>query len=377
MKRDKILMVGPLPPQIGGVEFFVEALLKSSLRDRFPIRHLDISKPKSRQHKQFDSPSGYARSFRRDIKLTLFSFAYSIYHFARYLCIIPRREIGIVHLHTSSYMSFWEKCLYLDLAKLLGVKVVLHVHGSSFDQFIVASKPRIRRLILSHLNRCDCVVALSETWYKFFTSYLPAAKVAQVENGIDLSIYKNLQTTPSATPLVVFLGEICARKGIYDLLPALQNVFAAIPEARARFIGPGEIDQARMKTEELGIADKIDFSGPRWGREKAELIAAGWCLVLPSYAEVMPLVILEGFAARLPVIATFVGGIPDVVQEGVNGFLVHAGDVDNLRAAILRILMDADLRQRMAASNEQAAWEHYDIGVCAGKVGDIYARLFA
>ena len=377
MKRNTILMVGPLPPQIGGVEFFVEALLHSPLRWRFPIRHLDISKPRSRQHSQFASPSGYARSFHRNLKLTLYSFAYSICHFMRYLFIIPRRNIAIVHLHTSSYMSFWEKCLYLHVAKLFGVKVVLHVHGSSFDQFIVASKPWIRRIILRNLRRCDCVVALSATWYHFFTTYLPSDQVAQVENGIDLSIYKTVKTTPAPYPLVAFLGEICRRKGVYDLLPALHKVFLELPEARCLFIGPGEIEQARQQAGELGISAKIEFAGRLYGEEKAARLAGAWCLVLPSYAEVLPLVLLEGYAAGLPVVSTTVGGIPDVVTEGVNGFLIRPGDGEALAASILRLLKNPLLRQNMAVSNRRAAWEQFDIDICAQKVGDIYARLLA
>jgi len=373
--RDEILLVGPLPPQIGGVEFFVEALLNSPLREWFPIRHFDISKPKSRSMTQFDSPMGYARSFKRNLKTSFFSFGYSLIYFCKYLFIIPSRRIGLVHLHSSAYMSFWEKCAYLDLAKLFGKKVVLHIHGSSFDRFIRESGRFARSAILRHLLRCDRVVALSESWRTFFLDYLPPDKIVVVENGIDLSLYREPAPHPAAAPTVVFLGEVCSRKGIFDLLPAFKKVLSTIPDARLVLVGPGELERSGMVARHLGISAAVEFLGPRYDAEKAAVLAAGWCMTLPSYAEVFPLVLLEGYAAGLPVVSTRVGGIPDFVEEEENGLLVDPGDQEGLAEALTRLLTDAPLRRRMAEANRRAARERYDIDICAARVRDIYNEL--
>jgi glycosyltransferase involved in cell wall biosynthesis len=371
----EILLVGPLPPQIGGVEFFVDALLNSPLREWFPIRHFDISKPKSRSMPQFDSPMGYARSFRRNIKTSFFSFGYSLLYFMRYLSIIPSRRIDLVHLHSSAYMSFWEKCAYLDVARLFGKKVVMHIHGSSFDRFIRESGPFARRAILNHLLRCDKVIALSQTWQSFFLEYLPAEKIAVIENGIDLSLFREQSSRPAEAPTIVFLGEVCGRKGVYELLPAFKQVLETIPQARCVLIGPGELERVKATAEELGIADALHIAGPKWGREKAEALASAWCLTLPSYAEVFPLTLLEGYAAGLPVVSTTVGGIPDFVREGENGFLVAPGDRHALAHALIKVLSDRNLRQQMADANRQLALSRYDITLCARKIGEIYRTL--
>ncbi|HNW60633.1 MAG TPA: glycosyltransferase family 4 protein [bacterium] len=374
---DEILMVGPVPPQIGGVEFFVAALLKSPLRDHFRLRHFDISKPRSRRRTQFDSPMGYARSFRRDFTTSFLSFGYSLRYFLKYLLIIPNRSIVLVHLHASAYMSFWEKCLYLDVARLWGKKVVLHIHGSAFDRFIRESPPRVRRAIIRHLMRCDRVVALSASWQELFRGYLPAAKIALIENGIDLSLFRDLQPAPAAAPTILFLGEVCSRKGVYDLLPAFRKVHEQLPAARCVLIGPGELEKALATAAALGIANAIEMAGPKWDREKAEALARGWLLTLPSYAEVFPLVLLEGYAAGLPVVSTTVGGIPDFVQEGENGLLVAPGDQEALAAALLRLLNDPPLRQKMAVTNREQAWHRYDITRCAEKIRALYTEILA
>lgn len=373
--RDEILLVGPLPPQIGGVEFFVEALLKSPLREWFTIRHFDISKPKSRSMAQFSSPMGYARSFKRNLKTSFYSFGYSLIYFTKYLFVIPSRRIGLVHLHSSAYMSFWEKCAYLDLARLFGKKVVLHIHGSSFDRFIRESGRFARGAILRHLRRCDRVVALSESWRTFFLEYLAPDKIAVVENGIDLSLYRELEPRPAPVPTVVFLGEVCSRKGIFDLLSAFKKVLATLPDARLVLAGPGELEKSQMVARHLGISDAVEFLGPRYGAAKAAVLSEGWCMALPSYAEVFPLALLDGYAAGLPVVSTRVGGIPDFVQEGENGLLVEPGDQQGLAAALTRLLTETPLRCRMAEANRRVARERYDIDICAQRVREIYQEL--
>ncbi|HNY92292.1 MAG TPA: glycosyltransferase family 4 protein, partial [bacterium] len=99
------------------------------------------------------------------------------------------------------------------------------------------------------------------------------------------------------------------------------------------------------------------------------------CMALPSYAEVFPLSLLEGYAAGLPVVSTRVGGIPDFVQEGENGLLVEPGDQEGLAAALTRLLTETPLRCRMAEANRRVARERYDIDICAQRVREIYQEL--
>ncbi|NLP11985.1 glycosyltransferase family 4 protein [bacterium] len=371
----KILMVGPRPPQIGGIEFVVGDLLQSKLVEWCDVYHLDISKPKSRSAHQFKSVAGYARSFSRPLRMSFYSFGYSVIHFFRLVYRLATGGDQVVNLHSSAYLSYWEKCLYADMAKLFGKKVVVHIHGSAFDSFVEQSGCLARRLLLWHLRRFDRVIVLSAYWLEFFQRYLPAERIGLVENGIRTADYSNRVSENTTFPSIVFVGEVCRRKGIYDLLPALAELVKTIPDIRLSVVGPGEIDEAAGLAQRLGIGEQVEFVGPQYGLDKLRYLQQAWCFCLPSYAEVFPVVILEAMASGLPVVSTFTGGVPDAVQNGHNGLLVPAGDQRALAAALSRVLLDRSLRQSMGEANRQRALEQYDVTITAAKLYRIYEQV--
>jgi len=373
--KPRILMIGPVPPQLGGVEFVVDDLLKSRLVEWCDVHHIDTSKPKSRSFKQFKSVTGYARSLQRPFMVSLYSYGYSFLHFLKIVMRLAFGRDQIVNLHSSAYFSFWEKCLFLDLAKLFGKKVVVHMHGSNFDRFVEESRGWARRLLLYHLNRFDCVIALSPIWERFFLTYLPLEKIGVVENGIRTSSYVGQAYARTSFPSIVFIGEVCQRKGIYDLLKVLPDMLAAIPDLKLYIAGPGELNEVAELAREQGLENHIEIVGPQFGLDKVKYLYQGWCFCLPSYAEVFPVVVIEAMACGLPVVSTYTGGIPDAVQEGENGFLVQAGDLVNLRIALTHLLTDRSLREQMGARNRQRALECYDVDTSAAKLVQIYTRL--
>ena len=121
-----VLHVGPSPRQIGGMETFVGDLLHSSLAQKHTLYLLDISKPKLRKGGCYAIPSGYA-VFRRIWYKTLLSYSYSLWFFGKFLGLLSVRKIDIVHIHTASFTSFWEKCAYITAAKLVQKKIILHI----------------------------------------------------------------------------------------------------------------------------------------------------------------------------------------------------------------------------------------------------------
>jgi glycosyltransferase involved in cell wall biosynthesis len=157
-----------------------------------------------------------------------------------------------------------------------------------------------------------------------------------------------------------------------ELNSAYEQLTATEEELRQNY---DELEKSQMVARHLGISDAVEFLGPRYGAAKAAVLSEGWCMALPSYAEVFPLALLEGYAAGLPVVSTRVGGIPDFVQEGENGLLVEPGDQQGLAAALTRLLTETPLRCRMAEANRRVARERYDIDICAQRVREIYQEL--
>jgi glycosyltransferase involved in cell wall biosynthesis len=368
-------MIGPVPPQLGGIEFVVDDLLKSKLVEWCEVHHIDISKPKSRGFKQFKSVTGYARSFNRPLIVSFYSFGYSLLFIFKILWRLAFGRDQIVNLHSSAYLSYWEKCFYLDLAKLFRKKVVVHMHGSNFDRFVQKSRGVARRLLLYHLARFDCVIALSPIWERFFLNYLAPEKIGVVENGIRTTDYIKKIYERTAFPSIIFIGEVCQRKGIYDLLQVFPALLAAIPDVKLFIAGPGELEEVAAFAHKQGVEDRIELVGPQFGLDKVQYLQQAWCFCLPSYAEVFPVVIIEAMACGTPVVSSFTGGIPDAVQIEENGLLVPAGNLDDLRSALQRILTDPTLRAKMEKNNRQRAVECYDVETSAAKLLSIYQRL--
>ncbi|HNR68453.1 MAG TPA: glycosyltransferase family 4 protein [bacterium] len=376
--RDVILMIGPLPPQVGGIEAFIGYLLETDLSKNYAIKTLDMSKPAIQREKMaYATLMGYERSFGRGFWLTLRSWGYSVLFFMRFLYQLVRYRIRILHIHTASHTNFWEKCIYIAVGKLLRKKVIMHVHGSQFELFYHQSRSLTRRLIAYFLGLCNRVIALSQSWFDFFIQFLPAETVSVVRNGIDLRAYQQNDFRKSPEPSVVFLGEVGTRKGIFDLIESAWLLKNTGECPKFHIIGPGAILAAQERAIDKGVGDYFNFYGSLRGKEKIGLMASAWCFILPTYAEGLPLSILEAYAVGLPVISTYVGGIPEVVKHGVNGFLVQPGDARTSAEMLRTVLKDSEMRQKMAQVNRRQAFEKYDINNCARQIDEIYRKLLS
>ena len=128
---------------------------------------------------------------------------------------------------------------------------------------------------------------------------------------------------------------------------ALPAVIREVPEARLIAAGPGELDAVRRCARERGVDDRVLLPGWVSGSEKLRLLEEAALFALPSYTEGVPLSVLEAMSVGLPVIATPVGGIPDVVRDGQDGYLVPPGSPNGLSARIINLLNNPQLRERM------------------------------
>jgi glycosyltransferase involved in cell wall biosynthesis len=158
-------------------------------------------------------------------------------------------------------------------------------------------------------------------------------------------------------------------------------VIAAVPDAHFTLIGPAAEREAPAQLAEMcarhGIAGRVLLPGPRYGAEKIAAFLDADVLCLPSYQEAFPCTILEGMAAGLPVVATEVGGIPDMVRPGEHGFLIPAGDVPALVRALRQLAGDAALRREMGERNAAAARAQYTVATTVERIAAAYREVLA
>ena len=172
--------------------------------------------------------------------------------------------------------------------------------------------------------------------------------------GVDTDMFHpaEFKTEGGAEIRLLFVGSLIVRKGLHDLLEAL--VDPTLGNVRLTIVGEGLYSPQLMEMcERLGLKDRTDWKGILPPLEVSALMRSSDILCLPSYMEGRPNAVNEAMASGLPVIATRVGGIPDMVEEGRTALLFDAGDVQQLRQCLIRLVSDPELRKRMGASGRE------------------------
>jgi glycosyltransferase involved in cell wall biosynthesis len=174
---------------------------------------------------------------------------------------------------------------------------------------------------------------------------------------------------PAGTPLLALVGRFHPAKGHTDLVQALARLHGR--DWVCLFVGEGEL-RAEIEAEvtRLGLAARIRFTGQR--ADVPRLLAAVDALLLPSRWEGLPMILLEGMAMGRAIVATRVGGIPNVVSHGVDGLLVAPGDVAALAQALEQVLGDAPLRTRLGATARETVRRRFSVATTAATYESMY-----
>lgn len=277
-------------------------------------------------------------------------------------------EIKILHVQGASNASFWRKRIFIYIAKWFDKKVVYHMHGGGFGDFSRKHPQAVRRL----LEKCDVVIALSDYWKSFFESELHFKNVVVVKNVIAEPVINPNKTTCFS---LLFLGLLGQNKGIYDLLDCLNEHKSVFSGKLKLFVGGnGEISKVTQIISKYGLSDIVSFEGWVSGDKKIELLNKVDAYILPSYHEGLPISILEAMSYSLPIISTNVGGIPEILKNGENGFIMSPGDKDAMYRAILELMNNEKLRMDMGKASYSKVQEHMPVFV-ERQMNDLYRSL--
>ena len=219
------------------------------------------------------------------------------------------------------------------------------------------------------------MIALSSSWREFLVSRVgvDAELVHVLPNAVPAPRTDSVPRALSGPCRILFLGRIGERKGTPVLLQALAQMRDADWELICA--GDGEVSKYQAMAGQLGLSPRVRFVGWVDEDEAQALLAGSDLLVLPSLNEGLPMAIIEAMAHGLPVIATPVGGIPELVTSGRTGLLVPPADPDALAGALRRLIADPHARLRMGA-NAMTAWrEHHLIDTYCRELATLYDGL--
>jgi glycosyltransferase involved in cell wall biosynthesis len=291
------------------------------------------------------------------------SVATSCWRFAAAWLLLTRacigRRVDVAHINISQRGSSIRKAIMVVTCAAFRVPALLHVHAASYEIFY-ADLPRWGRLLLRRvMSLATVVVVLGQQWQDHAVTEmgLDPARVVVVPSGVPGPATAPVRVARGSAPLrIAFLGRLGPRKGLADLLGALGDDEVRPLPWQLTVAGDGSQGEFRALTEKLGIAGRVEFLGWVDDRRAASLLERSDALVLPSYAEGLPMAILESLAHEVAVVATPVGEVPDVIRQGETGLLVDPGDVAALAEAIMTLIEDDQCRRRLAREGRRV-WE--------------------
>lgn len=247
------------------------------------------------------------------------------------------------------------------LAQMLGVPAVIKLHGSDIN--VVAKWPGPRRHLKWALPRAERVVAVSGALVEAAAQLgVPRERIDLVPNGIDRSKFKPRDQEearrelglPLNGPLLLYVGHVTQAKGAFDLVRAFAAARARLPAARLVVVGDGaELEACKKLGREL--SDAISFVGAERHDRIPTWLAACDALALPSWNEGMPNVVLEALASGRRVVATRVGGIPEVVNDEL-GILVPVRDLGALELAVEQVLTQSYDPSAISSALQRPDW---------------------
>ncbi|NOY53563.1 MAG: glycosyltransferase family 4 protein [Deltaproteobacteria bacterium] len=295
--------------------------------------------------------------------------------------ILRREEITVVHTHNS-------KAGFLGrlAGKIAKTPVVIHtVHGFSFHD----NEPWIRRVLFKRLERraarwADRMIYISQPMIDWAEreGILQEGAYSKIYSGIDLEAFRKYDRAEQGRlrnelglgmtdPVIGFVSKLWEGKGHTVALKAITGVLKKHPDVKLLLVGEGDLEPSlRERVREYGIEASVIFAGFR--TKIAEITALCDFCILPSFYEGMGRVLLEAGASGKAVVATTVGGIPDVVVDGKTGILIPPGEPSLLAEAMLRLLNDPGLRLRMGENARRRIGEKFDAGTMVDEIVAVY-----
>jgi len=297
---------------------------------------------------------------------------------------LKNSNIQLVHTH-----KYKDTILAAPAAKLCGIPhVVRTVHGLPEPfQGMQGLKIRFYETIERIVSRycVDATIGVSSQIEAKYKARGDACRVTCIRNGIDLK-ERSSQTDRRLTrkelgidPGTHVIGTVCrltSVKGLPYLLMAAENLLRQGMKVKVLIVGEGDIrNELETQARDLGISEDVVFAGHR--EDTDDLLRAMDIFVLPSLSEGIPMALLEAMASSRPVIASRVGGIPEVIDDGVEGFLIEPMDIHGLANRCLQLIQAPDSAKRMGEKARQRVEQDFSAESMASKVTMLYRELLA
>jgi len=289
--------------------------------------------------------------------------------------VVRERGVDLLHLHGYGASTFGRLAAWFT-----GRPAIVHQHDSLPGPWYA----RLADRLLSPLTAGGLVVSESVRGFSIERRRFPPGRTRVLVNAIvpvepaspaELESFRREQAVPAGARVVGTLTRFREEKGVQDLLSAFREVRDRAPDVHLVLWGDGP-DRAALEEQarRLGLADSVSFAGFRY--DAPRFLPLLDCFVLPSRSEGLGYAVLEAMVAGRPIVATRVGGVPELVRDGEEALLVAARDPAALAAAVLRVLSDPELALGLAGRAHRAS-ARYDVEAYAAELERFYGEVLA
>ncbi len=339
----KILVIGPSKKTKGGITSVIKSYYNSYLWEKWNCKWIET---------------------HIDANLLSRLLIY-IKGFLKYLWCLPK--YNMVHIHLSWWITAIRKLPFFIFALIFKKKTVIQIHSGS--EKIINSK--VNFIYQFFFSNADCTIVLAEVIkqellqkYKFKNIHVVYNPSVNVDNN---DIQKKLN--------ILFAGSINTLKGYQDLIKAFSIISEEHPDWTLTFAGNGEIEKAKKLCENLGIEQKVRFTGWISGDYKDTIFHESSIFCLPSYTEGFPMAILDAWAYRLPVICTKIGGLKDILVHEKNALIFEPGNITMLVEEINKLIYDQFLQSKLINESQILINTKFNINAIANNIDLIYKEL--
>jgi glycosyltransferase involved in cell wall biosynthesis len=338
----KITYLIPKPSSEGGMTAITKMLYEINYFDNVRFFHFNTS---------YNSTGKLGR---------LYEFVFRFLSFIKHLIRVKPNAIFVM---SNSYMGFYEKCLYCLVARIFGVKSMLNHVGGEFDKFYKQNAWN-KYLIRMTIKFPNALLIGSTYWCNYFRTLFPQVTVYSVANPIIASAYHNANVSNDANAkfVITSLFRLVKEKGIYELLAVIKSLSSEFKNIEFVIIGGGPM----LQDVRLALTDYIQSGNARVlgfvdDATKVKEICNSDAYLMLTHFDLMPISIMEAMAASKPVLSTRVGGIPDMVEDGVNGFLFNVGETEEVVDKLKLLIQNREVGKAMGIKGREKVDNFFDI----------------
>lgn len=362
-----VILIGRfLPTTIGGSEFSSYSIAKQLSRRGHKVdvvTILDCDLPKE------STQNGFCVHRVKTVEIPLLR--YTIYGI-KSLFVVKKIKPDIIHSHTISFHAAGLAAFLIK--KFLRIPYVVWGQGS--DVYLSRKKSFFRKTVLKN---SDAAIALTNDMKRHMQKIYDTP-ISVIPNGYDSDKFENLSESNLYNKLkikkdekvIIFVGRLHSIKGLSYLIEAMEIIYQKYPKSRLLIVGDGE-ERTNLENlvKKMNLDKCVIFIGMVPNETVPEYMVASDVFVLPSLSEGFPLTVVEAMASGLPIVATKVRGLPEIIKDGENGFLVEPRNSEEIAKKVLLVLENDELREKISKRNKEEG-NKYEWESIVEKLEEIY-----